>query len=57
MAKTYHCYKCGRAVTATTISEVLKKVQSHDIQKHNIRGHSSMQVREIRRKIESYMEN
>lgn len=57
MAKTYHCNKCGRDVIAPTINEVLKKVQLHGIQKHDMKEYSSTQLREIRRRIESYVEN
>ncbi|MFX0173785.1 MAG: DUF1059 domain-containing protein [Candidatus Hodarchaeota archaeon] len=57
MAKTYHCNKCGRDIIAPTMNEVLKKVQLHGKQKHETTEYSSTQLREIRRRIESYMEN
>jgi predicted small metal-binding protein len=57
MAKTYHCNKCGRDIIAPTKNEVLKKVQLHGKQKHEMKEYSSTQLREIRRRIESYMEN
>ncbi|MFX0053230.1 MAG: DUF1059 domain-containing protein [Candidatus Hermodarchaeota archaeon] len=57
MAKTYHCNKCGRDIIAPTMNDVLKKVQLHGKQKHEMKEYSSTQLREIRRRIESYMEN
>lgn len=54
-AKRYHCRMCGRDVIALSMAEVLKKVQVHSKQKHNIDQYTSEQLQAVRRNIKSYM--
>ena len=54
MAKIYRCDMCKKDIIAPSMDEMLKKIQVHDKQKHNITQYSSEKLREVRRRIESY---
>jgi len=46
---------CGRDIIAPSMDEILTKIQTHGKQKHNITQYNFEKLREIRRRIESYM--